>query len=90
MSTSITFRTEESRRDRLDEIAESLDRNRNWVINHAIENYLEQYDWELKQIDEGIADFEAGRTVSAEEAKAYLEEKFRELVAAKKPVKSGK
>lgn len=89
MSTaSITFRTEESNRDRLDEIAKSLDRNRNWVINRAIDNYIDQYDWELKQIDEGLADIEAGRTVSAEEAKAHFEEIFRAEAATRK--KKGK
>lgn len=82
-TTSVTFRTEESNRDRLDEIAESMDRNRNWVINQAIENYMEQYDWELKEIDAGLADIKAGRTVSGEEVRAEFERKFRAAAAKK-------
>ena len=41
MSTLISIRTDEDSVAALDLIAESLDRNRNWVINEAIQNYLE-------------------------------------------------
>ena len=84
MSTSLSFRTEESVRDEIDKIAESLDRNRNWVINKAIESYVEQYNWELQEIDAGLADIEAGRTISAEK----FEVKVKEMIAGNTAMKS--
>ena len=86
MSTTISFRTEEQQRERLDQIAGELDRNRNWVINNAIDDYLEQYEWERAKIKRGMADFAAGRSSSAEEFKSRLEKKMRST--AVKPSKT--
>ena len=68
MSISLTFRTEENKRDQLDKVAGSLDRNRNWVINEAIDSFLELYRWQLEEIEKGIADHAAGLTHSAVQA----------------------
>ena len=72
MSISLSFRTEEETRDQLDQIATSLDRNRNWVINEAIENYLELYKWQLEHIEQGIRDSERGRTFTTQEVRARI------------------
>ncbi len=77
MSISLTFRTEENKRDQLDRVAGSLDRNRNWVINEAIDSFLELYRWQLAEIEKGIADHEAGRTHSLEEVRARFKNKTR-------------
>ena len=70
-------------RDEIDRIAESLDRNRNWVINKAIESYVEQYNWELQEIDAGLADIEAGRTISGEDFEAKVEAMIADNAAKK-------
>jgi len=72
MSISLSFRTEEQVRDQLDRIAESLDRNRNWVINEAIGNYVEQYAWQLAEIAKGEADLKAERIISTEQLRSRL------------------
>lgn len=41
MSVTLNFRTEESKRDEIDRIAKSLDRDRTWVLNEAVSNYLD-------------------------------------------------
>ncbi len=89
MSVSLSFRTEESKRDQIDRIAESLDRNRNWVINEAIEKYVEMHRWQLQQIEEGIRDSDAGRTYSTQEvrrhfAKRYADAKVKRAKVSKK------
>ncbi len=88
MSTTISFRTEEQQRERLDQIAGELDRNRNWVINKAIDDYLEQYEWERAKIKRGVADFAAGRSSSAEEFKAKLEKKMRSTTVKRSKTKA--
>ena len=45
MSVSVT----PEKQQKLDAIASSLDRSRNWLVNQAIDNYLEIYDWQTKK-----------------------------------------
>jgi predicted transcriptional regulator len=73
MSVTFSVRTEEETRDQIDKIAESLDRNRNWVINEAIRNYLELHSWQLQKIQRGLEDVKAGRTTSHEQVFARME-----------------
>lgn len=37
------------KQQKLDAIASSLDRSRNWLVNQAIDHYLEIYDWQTKK-----------------------------------------
>ena len=39
---------------KLEQIAAGVDRSRNWLINRAIENYLEVYDLQEKRIRERL------------------------------------
>jgi len=50
---TITFRTKAETRDRLDQVAEALDRDRSYILNQAIETYLEIYNWQIAHIEEG-------------------------------------
>jgi predicted transcriptional regulator len=72
MSTTISFRTEEAKRDELDRLAEALDRDRSWVINDAIEHYLDLQRWQMHEIEKGIVDTDAGRTLSTEQVRDLL------------------
>ena len=70
MSVLVSLRTEESTVERLDKIAASMDRNRNWVINDAIASYIELHDWQAAETQKGIADTHAGRTITTDELRA--------------------
>jgi RHH-type transcriptional regulator, rel operon repressor / antitoxin RelB len=72
MSTLLSVRTDEAVVDKLDQIAESLDRNRNWVINDAISKYIEMHEWQLAEMKKGRADTEAGRTITTDELRARM------------------
>lgn len=45
MSVSVT----PEKQEKLDAIANSLDRSRNWLVNQAIDYYIEIYDWQTKK-----------------------------------------
>ena len=83
MVTTISFRTEETKRDELDQVAKSLDRDRSYVINQAIENYLELSNRQTEQIEKGIRDAEEGRTITTEQTRAQLKEYMSEKSARK-------
>lgn len=68
MSVSVPPETQE----KLDALAGSLDRSRNWVVNQAIEQYLELHEWQrakiqarLERADSGHATFHSSREVDA-------------------------
>jgi predicted transcriptional regulator len=58
--STITFRTGEAERQQLDTIANSMDRDRSYVINQAIANYLDVYRWQVEHIEEGLKQVERG------------------------------
>ena len=43
---NVTVRMPIKIQKKLDQIAADVERSRNWLINRAIENYLEVYDWQ--------------------------------------------
>ena len=91
-TTNISFRTAESTRDELDQIATSLGRDRTWVINDAIESYIEFRRWQQAEIEKGIADSDAGRVLTVEQvrerlAQFHAETKSRESTVTQLPAR---
>ncbi len=70
--STITFRTDETRKTELDLLAKSLKRDRSFIINEAIDNHLTMYDWQIRHIKQGLEDLKAGRVVSHEEVTARI------------------
>lgn len=66
---NVTFRLDVQKRDALDAIAASMDRDRSYVLNEAVEAYLEMRQWQLKEITAAIAEADAGDFASPEEVK---------------------
>lgn len=67
---TITFRLDPEKRAALDEIAEGLDRDRTYVLNEAIELYLELHRWQVAHILEGIRQADAEEFATDEEVEA--------------------
>jgi predicted transcriptional regulator len=67
MPRPVTVRLDESRLAELDALATAFDRDRSYLINAAIEAYLEVQRWHLEAIEEGLRDAEAGRLASDDE-----------------------
>lgn len=57
---TITFRLDAHRKKALDAIAAGIDRDRSYVLNEAITNYLEIHEWQLAHIKEGLRQADAG------------------------------
>lgn len=50
---TISFRTEKSKRSALDRLADSLGRDRSYILNQAIDNFIAIYDWQKEHIKKG-------------------------------------
>ena len=68
-----TFRTDEEKLKQIDKMAKSLNRSRNWVINEALDRYMEYEEWFVKQVEEGLQDVEGGNVVSHEQMRERLQ-----------------
>lgn len=70
MSKPVTFRMDEQKLKSLDRVAASMDRDRSYVINEAVERYLEIKAWHAEQIRLAIAGADAGEFAAPEEVQA--------------------
>ncbi len=71
-SKSVTFRLDVEKQKALDAIAAGLDRDRSYVLNEAIDHYLEIHRWQLAHIKEGVRQADAGEFAKDSEVKAAL------------------
>jgi predicted transcriptional regulator len=65
--TTISFRTDEARKAALDELASSQQRDRSFLINEALDNYLDVQRWQIEHIRKGMAEADSGEFVSPED-----------------------
>lgn len=69
---TITFRVDARKKKSLDAIAAGMVRDRSYVLNEAIDNYLDVYEWQVAHVKEGVRQAKAGKFASdAEVAAAF-------------------
>ncbi|RAM50977.1 MAG: CopG family transcriptional regulator [Hapalosiphonaceae cyanobacterium JJU2] len=64
---NITFRLDSEKRALLDTIAAGLDRDRTYILNEAVDIYLDLYKWQVAEIEAGIKEADAGDFATDEE-----------------------
>ena len=64
---TITFSTTAETKDRLDKVAGAMGRDRSYILNQAIETYLEIYSWQVAHIEAGQKQARNGEFVSEQE-----------------------
>jgi len=70
--TTITFRLDTDKREALDTIAEVADRDRSYVLNEAIDAYLDAHQWQIEHIKNGLRQAKAGQFATEKEvARAF-------------------
>jgi len=67
---TITFRADSRKVKELDRLARSLDRDRSYLLNEAVEQYLSVHEYHLEQIEEGLAEARAGKLVDYDKVKS--------------------
>ena len=64
---TVTFRTKAETKDQLDKVADAMGRDRSYVLNQAIEAYLEIYSWQVEHIEAGQKQVRKGKFVPQQE-----------------------
>jgi predicted transcriptional regulator len=79
----ISFRVDEEELALLDRLAAARGRSRSWMVNHLLREAAQEELKLLEDIEEGIADADAGRTISHDEFVAQLEALFPDNLGSK-------
>lgn len=69
-SEPITIRT--AKVAEIDALAGAMDRSRNYIVNQAIEQYLEANTWQMERIRDGLAATRDGKVAPAGEVFAGI------------------
>jgi predicted transcriptional regulator len=69
---TLTIRIDPEMRESLDAIAAAQDRNRTYVVREALRAYLDLYQWQVKHIQQGVREAEAGKFVSDAEMRRTI------------------
>ena len=64
---SVSFRTQSSKLEAIDKLAGTQHRDRSYILNEAIDQYLDMQNYHASLIAQGLRDAEAGKVVSHEE-----------------------
>ncbi|MFJ6323331.1 MULTISPECIES: CopG family ribbon-helix-helix protein [unclassified Rhizobium] len=64
MTAAFTVRVSDETADKLNKIAEKLDRSRAYMAAEAIEAFVEQQEWQLAEIEAGLAEANRGEFAS--------------------------
>lgn len=70
--SALSIRIEGERERRLDSLAKRLQRSRTALVDEAIDAMLDTHDWQVEEIEQGLAEARRGEFVSdAEIARLY-------------------
>jgi predicted transcriptional regulator len=69
---TISFRMKSDTVDTLDELAETMDRDRTYLLNEAVERYLELNEYHIKLIKKGLRAAKEGKLVSHADVKKMI------------------
>ena len=70
--TAFTISIDEATLTALDDLAARTASSRDALVHQALESYLELQAWQLKEIEAGVADADAGNFASDEEVAAVF------------------
>jgi predicted transcriptional regulator len=72
MQKTVSFRTEVAKVEALDTLASAQDRDRSYLLNEAIDNYLDLQQYHLRLIAEGIRQADAEELIDHAEVEKMV------------------
>ena len=71
-TVSTSFRASKDKIERIDAIATSMGRSRNWLLNKALDDILEHQAWFVAEVQKGIEAADKGEFASRDEVTAIF------------------
>ena len=72
MDKTVSFRTDAAKVEALDALASLQDRDRSYLLNQAVDNYLELQQYHIELIEQGIREADAGDLVDHSEVEKMV------------------
>jgi predicted transcriptional regulator len=72
MTETLSIRLDKDTKKRLDALAKRSRRSKSFLAAEAIAAYVESEEWQLGELQAGIAELDAGRGVSHEKVSKWL------------------
>lgn len=70
--TAFTVRVPDETAAKLDQLAEKLDRSRSYMAAQAIEDFIAREEWQLAEIEAGLAEADRGEFATTEALAAVV------------------
>ncbi len=74
---TVSFRLERRKVAALDQLAKAQTRDRTFLLNEAVDAYLDVQRWQIEHIEEGLRQAEAGMGTDHEEVRAKWRRRLR-------------
>lgn len=72
-TTHVSVRIRPDLSDKIELLAGILDRPKSWVIEKALEEYIAVQEWQIRTIQEGLVEADAGKLVSHDAVKQWAQ-----------------
>lgn len=70
--SAFTVRVPDTTAERLEQLARKQDRSRSWMAAKAIEDFVAREEWQLAEIEAGLAEAENGQFAGSEEVAGVI------------------
>ena len=71
-TVSLSFRVSGENAKQLEDLSRATDRPRSWLLERALNDYLETHAWQVAHTRRGLEELESGRGVAHEKVEAWL------------------
>ncbi len=68
----LSLRISEQKAREIETLAKATDRSKSWLLEQALDAYLETQSWQVARIERGLAEIERGEAVAHEEIAEWL------------------
>jgi predicted transcriptional regulator len=78
--TSVNLRIQPATKERLERLARATKRSKSYLVETAIENYLDLNEWQMKEIEKGLKEVEEDKLTPHDDVLAHWEAKVADPV----------
>ena len=68
----LSLRISEKKAREIETLAKATDRSKSWLLEQALDAYLETQSWQIARIERGLAEIERGEGVPHEKVAEWL------------------
>jgi predicted transcriptional regulator len=72
-TTSLSFRVPKAKAEQIEQLAEAMDRPKSWLLQQALDAYLDVHAWHIAHIEQGRREIREGRGVPHDEVVRWVE-----------------